>query len=139
MKHLLSIPLSMALLLCTACSDSEEMQMYGEPQTLTDSEWVNITPVYGESVAFSPIPFPDEQTLSFGDGTFTMTTRGLVQNEEATTVKMDTIVSLGTYRYEHPTLWLTMEGDGPTVEAWISASNRICFYDNDILNEFERK
>ena len=62
----------------------------------------------------------------------------LNQDGKTIPVKMDTIVSLGTYRYEHPTLWLTMEGDGPTVEAWISASNRICFYDNDILNEFER-
>ena len=135
MKHLLSISLSMALALCAACSDDEEVRMYGEPQVLAASEWLNVTPSYATE-SFSPIVYPDEQVLSFGDGTFTMTTRELVQNEDAS-VEMDTIVTQGTYRYEHPTLWMTMDENGASVEAWISASNHICFYDNGNFTEFE--
>ena len=138
MKHLLSISLSMALLLCTACSDSEVVRMYGEPQVLADSEWLNITAKY-VTESDSPVTMHvKEEKLNFGDGTFTMTTCRLVPDEEATTAWDTLSVTQGTYRYEHPTLWLTMEGDTASVEAWISATNHICYYDDGDFNEFER-
>lgn len=119
-----------AIAFLVACSNTEEEWKYGDKQELVDTDWVNVTPYYDSGKAFSPVRYPEEQILHFGKAdAFTLVTVG----------DADTVVTKGSYRYEHPMLWMTPEGGEPIVEAWISSLNRICFYDSSDFYEFERK
>lgn len=122
-----------------ACSDNEEDRRFGTEQVLPGTEWINISLYYGTSEAFSPIRYPKQQTLRFEVDSFTMTTQSSVYNEGQHATQDTTILTRGSYRYEHPKLWMTLETGNPTVEAWISPLNNICFYDIDDFREFKRK
>ena len=120
----------------SSCTNENDWR-YGDPQELTATEWINITPTYSENAnePFSPIQLPKEQMLSFKDGAFTMTTRGSLQHDNnMLRNEQDTIIiSYGSYKYEHPMLWLTLDDSGSSVKAWISTLNHICFYDKAII------
>jgi hypothetical protein len=131
---------SIAIVTLVACSKDDDTWEYGDEQALMDSEWVNVSLGYVTSETFSPIRSPKEQTIRFeGNGNFTMTTQGNVYDEERHLMRDTTILTHGNYQYEHPTLRMTPEAGSPTVEAWISPLNRICFHDNGDLREFKRK
>lgn len=141
MKYFLLLFLAITTTFFIGCTEDENDWRYGDPQELTATEWINITPTYSENAneSFSPIQLPKEQILSFKNGTFTMTTRGSLQNTMLRNEHDTIIISYGSYKYEHPMLWLILDDSGSSVEAWISPLNHICFYDNGYYNEFKRK
>lgn len=128
MRLFLASILVVAIATLAACSDTEEEWKFGDKQELANTEWVNTTSYYGSVRAFSPVRYPKVQTLRFNVNEFTLITLD----------DSDTIITKGSYRYEHPMLWMTPEAGRPTVEAWISPLNRICFYDASEFYEFER-
>ena len=125
-----------------ACTKDDNTWKYGDKQELAGSEWLKVEmyPVtYVSNEGFSPIRNPTEQTLRFEDDGFTMTTKGSVHDDESQIMRDTIILTHGRYEYEHPTLRLTPDSGSPSVEAWISPLNRICFHDNGDLREFKRK
>ena len=137
-KDILSLTLS-ALCVLSACSNDDEEWRSRWAPALNDTEWIRVGAVYDAAESFSPIRFPKEQTLSFGENDFTMTTQGSIHDEKSDSMRDTTIITRGSYTYEHPTLRMTPEAGLPTVEAWISPQNRICFYDSKDFCEFQRK
>ena len=116
-----------------ACTKDDNTWKYGDKQELAGSEWLKVEmyPVtYVSNEGFSPIRNPKEQTLRFEDDGFTMTTKGSVHDDESQIMRDTIILTHGRYEYEHPTLRLTPDSGSPSVEAWISPLNRICFHDN---------
>lgn len=137
-RNILFLTLS-ALCILSACSNDDEEWRYGEEQALNATEWIRIGAVYDAAESFSPIRFPKEQTLSFGENDFTMTAQGSIYDEKSNSMCDTIITTHGSYEYKHPTLRMTPEASLPAVEAWISAQNKICFYDSEDFFEFQRK
>ena len=137
-RNILFLTLS-ALCILSACSNDDEDWRYGEEQALNATDWIRIGAVYDAAESFSPIRFPKEQTLSFGENDFTMTAQGSIYDEKSNSMCDTTITTHGSYEYKHPTLRMTPEASLPAVEAWISAQNKICFYDSEDFFEFQRK
>lgn len=131
--------LTVAVCILSACSDDENDWKYGNRQELNGTEWVLIElPTYSGE-AFSPVQYPKEQTIRFEADNFTMVTKSSVYDETTNAMRDTTILSRGSYLYEHPTLRMTQESGNSTVEAWISKQNNICFYDLSVFREFKRK
>lgn len=128
-RHLIYLLLSVCLL--GACSNEDNIWKYGEKQVLANSEWVYTAVVYGGSVPERIFNFNanDEYTYSVINNSY---------NEGLQKLESSVIVTQGKYEYKHPKLKLIFE-DGLEIEAWISAGNSICFYEDDVLKEFVRQ
>ena len=101
-RNILFLTLS-ALCILSACSNDDEEWRYGEEQALNATEWIRIGAVYDAAESFSPIRFPKEQTLSFGENDFTMTAQGSIYDEKSNSMCDTTITTHGSYEYKHPT------------------------------------
>lgn len=128
-RHKIYLLLSVCLL--GACSNEDNIWKYGEKQVLANSEWVYTAVVYGGSVPERIFNFNanDEYTYSVINNSY---------NEGLQKLESSVIVTQGKYEYKHPKLKLIFE-DGLEIEAWISAGNSICFYEDDVLKEFVRQ
>ena len=115
----------------SSCSNEDNIGKYGEKQVLANSEWVYTAVVYGGSVPERIFNFNanDEYTYSVINNSY---------NEGLQKLESSIIVTQGKYEYKHPKLKLIFEG-GLEIEAWISAGNSICFYEDDVLKEFVRQ
>ncbi|MBQ4055911.1 MAG: hypothetical protein IJD32_02275 [Bacteroidaceae bacterium] len=132
MKQLFYI-LSFISIVCSfvSCSDDDNIVKYGDKQELTGTKWENASNWYGGSIP--------TDILEFNSNEFTITLTFWNYNAEGEKVKGTETVTHGTYEYKHPHLKLVFE-DNMEVDAWISANNAICFYnERHAFNEYVRE
>ena len=136
MKQLFSYIVLLLLCVFSSCSNDDNIWKYGEKQELAGTEWNNIS-MFIAGLPGQSFPMPTE-TLSLEDKTFLITFTRWSYDAEGQKVKGDETIKHGKYEYKHPKLKLVFE-DSSEIEAWISASNNICFYEEKVFKEFVRQ
>ena len=139
MKQLFYI-FSFIVIVCSfvSCSNDDNIWKYGDKQELTETKWKNTLTWVALLPGQSSTPQPTD-ILEFSSNEFTITLTFWNYNAEGEKVKGTETVTHGKYEYKHPNIKLVFE-DGTETEAWISANNAICFYDEKhTFNEYVRE
>ena len=115
----------------TSCSNEDNIWKYGDQQELVGTKW--------ESTSSWDGGIPPTDILEFNSNEFTITLTFWNYNAEGEKVKGTETITHGKYDYKHPNIKLVFE-DGTETEAWISANNAICFYnERHVFNEYVRE